>query len=371
MIVTNNSCLRMLAITVRADIGGGPEHLFQLGSNFSADVDLLIACPNEPPYWDRFTSIVGPQNMTVIPHRAFSFSVLFRLARYIRARKVDVIHSHGKGAGLYGRALSLLTGAKSLHTFHGLHVGEYGPAKKWMYLTLERLMGLLTAATITVSESERRAILAHGLVTPTKLYLVQNGVVVPETLRPEVKNDILRIIAVSRFDFQKNADLLIDIAAGLKKTGKPFHLTILGQGEGYDAIATRIVQEGLTQNLTLAGPHSTPRDVFRKNHFFLSTSRWEGMPLAVLEAMSEGLCPVVTRVNGHVDLIDSGTNGLLFETAEEAVEALVSTSANERSRMGDCARQNVAENYAVSRMAAATESIAASLVSKQAVTPHA
>ena len=76
---------------------------------------------------------------------------------------------------------------------------------------------------------------------------------------------------------------------------------------------------------------------------FLSTSLWEGMPVALIEAMAAGLCPVVSRCAGNVDAVDDGVTGLVFSTADQAVAMLVNLAH---------------DNVQVRRMASAAQEVA-------------
>ena len=86
---------------------------------------------------------------------------------------------------------------------------------------------------------------------------------------------------------------------------------------------------------------------------FLSTSRWEGMPLAVLEAMSEGLPVVATKVVGNLDVMQENVEGIFFkdDDATSALLALEKMLSNEyRLKCSDAARKSVEENYSLSKM---------------------
>jgi len=130
---------KILAITARADIGGGPEHLFQLTKGYGNRAKVIIACPNDAPYFARYQTLDNVPDVIEIPHRAFRLGAVWRLRAKARAAGVHVIHSHGKGAGIYGRLLSVLTGIPCIYTFHGLHTGEHGPTKRALYLGIERV----------------------------------------------------------------------------------------------------------------------------------------------------------------------------------------------------------------------------------------
>ena len=343
--------MRVLFLTVRADLGGGPEHLYQLLRHKPETVTAFVACPKDKPYYDRFRKITGEESIVELPHRSFSLRALLKVAAFIKTSKVDILHSHGKGAGLYARLLGLITGRPVVHTFHGLHVGTYSQAKKAAYLVLERALGRCTRKAICVSQGEASVIQSTGLIALQKLVVIPNGIEIPNTVsRPAWDGGTLRIVAVNRYDHQKNPDLLIDIARALVNT-VDFQMEVIGTGHRIDDIQARVTREGLDQNVRLIGGVPNPREYFRSAHVFLSTSRWEGMPLAVLEAMSEGLFVLATNVVGNADIIQSGTNGYLFQTRDEAVHLLRTLTSDTWKQTACQARKTAASEHSASVMA--------------------
>ncbi|MDP2213490.1 MAG: glycosyltransferase [Phenylobacterium sp.] len=352
----------ILQVTLRADIGGGPEHLHQLLLNWPNRFRAIVAAPREAPYWDRFESAVGPDNMSELPHRRFSFGSLCSLAVSNRTRRVRLIHSHGKGAGAYARVLGFLSGAVCVHTFHGLHVGEYGRLSKALYLLLERVLGYATAAAICVSEGERRAIAATGILPERKLHVIENGVATPPVRSGEPDDEIIQLIGVSRYDHQKNAELMIEIAENLAAMPGfgPFRLTVYGTGERLAACRARVFEKGLSSVIDLPGATVSLRKAFRCSHIFLSTSRWEGMPMAVLEAMSENLPVVATDVVGNHDVVRDGETGVLFPNEDPVSGAAAVAQLRNRDfrrRLGEAGRRQVEHSYSVRRMVERTQAL--------------
>ncbi|WP_158971906.1 glycosyltransferase [Chachezhania sediminis] len=347
--------MKVLFLTVRADLGGGPEHLYQLLANHPEGAEIWVGCPRDEPYFSRYAELLGADRIVEIPHRKFTRSALFRLAGLVRSEGIEVVHSHGKGAGLYGRLLAALTPARSVHTFHGLHVGEYGKAKKAVYLALERALGRLTSRAICVAETEAEAIRAVNMIPAGRLVTIVNGVVVPDGIeRPALsETGPLKILAVSRYDHQKNPDLMIDVAAALKGR-RAFEMVVLGTGERLEEMRARVAAEGLGDMVDLKGGVPSSRPYMRAAHVFLSSSRWEGMPLAVLEAMSEGLCPVVTDVAGNHDLVDHDRTGLLYAGADEAATLLAGLGPDRFDVLSGAARAFVEDGYSVQTMARRT-----------------
>jgi len=114
--------IKILHISSRADFGGGPEHLFQLLKSAKNKMDVFAACPNDFPYYEKYRELLGKDKIIIIPHRKFSPSVFVKLISFITGNGINIVHSHGKGAGIYSRLLYLFTNIKVVHTFHGLHI---------------------------------------------------------------------------------------------------------------------------------------------------------------------------------------------------------------------------------------------------------
>ncbi len=113
--------LSILHITSRSDYGGGPEHIRQLIKRLSPSFNFFVACPEDGQYHSAFETYA---RCVPIPERKFSLSRLYALYRFIGDNGIDIIHSHGKGAGAYSRPLGLMTGRPVVHTFHGFHYGH-------------------------------------------------------------------------------------------------------------------------------------------------------------------------------------------------------------------------------------------------------
>ena len=79
-----DNTMHVLMITVRADYGGGPEHICQLMKQLKPQVQLSIAAPNDQPYLARFAAIAGRERTILIPHRKFTLAALYRVWRYCK-----------------------------------------------------------------------------------------------------------------------------------------------------------------------------------------------------------------------------------------------------------------------------------------------
>jgi len=349
--------MRVLIITVRADTGGGPEHIFSLIKKSKQEVDFFVACPEDKPYYKRYESVVGKDKLIKIPHRKFTFSHFLKFYRFIKLNKIELIHSHGKGAGIYSRPLSLFTGRKCIHTFHGLHIDDYNGLSRFLYILLEKFLSFMTDKIIAVSKGEKELLIKNKIVQENKTITIENGIDIPIKNhylfleQSVIKDKKIKIIAVNRFNYQKNPELLIEIAVELKKIlkEKNFIIEVLGNGDSFEEIKNLLKIKKLDNIIKLSGVKENPREYYKDALCFLSTSRWEGMPLAPLEAMSEGLPVIATDVVGNRDVIKHNETGLLYKINSPEKAALyinnLTVEGPLRKRLSNSAYNEVKTKY--------------------------
>jgi len=357
--------LRILMISLRADYGGGPEHVYRLIKYIRNEADVFVACPKEEPYWDRYVTLVGEQNMIELPHRKLSISRLLALGAFIRKHRIHIIHSHGKGAGLYSRIVGMFSSRFVVHSFHGIHYKLYRTWQSKLYFRLEEFLSWFTNRFITASKSEFNLVQELGIVRERAMRLIPNGVEIPSdfSVRPQ---DMLPklVLTFTRFDYQKNPELVIRIAEILQNLLpddlKNIEILVLGQGEEADvqAIKNDIENKHLGDMIRLGGLQPNLAAWYQRSWCYLTTSRWEGSSLALMEAMAYGLPVVASRVVGNSDAVTHHFNGYLFdldkpELAAQYIATLF-TDYNDYTNKSLAARKTAVLNYDVKIMAEKT-----------------
>ena len=314
--MNENMKKKILHITVRADYGGGPEHVYQLINQLNDKCVNFIACPQEKPYWAKYSNVVGKEKLLVIPHRKFSFIYLYKLIMYIRDNKIDIIHTHGKGAGLYGRFLTLFTGTPAVHTPHGIHIGQYNALLKKIYIIYERFFSRYINKIIFVSPSEQSISEEYTIWPQSKQLVILNGVCAVERnqmIRANIRrqlgidDDVQVVLSISRFDYQKNMQESLNIA---QRTPKIIFIW-LGDGADRAALENLCLKENIN-NVFFTGFVDNVKEYIAASDLVLSTSRWEGLSLGLLEAMSAGLPVVASDVTGNRDAVRHEYNGYLY-----------------------------------------------------------
>jgi glycosyltransferase involved in cell wall biosynthesis len=181
------------------------------------------------------------------------------------------------------------------------------------------------------------------------VHAIPNGIDLPEGGRRQTGDGVVRFLSMGRLDAEKAVDQTIRAFAELS-TDAPARLTVLGDGPCQDeleAMTRRLGQEG---RVTFGGPVVDVTPYLRETEVYVSTSVSEGMSNALLEAMSYGVMPVVSRVSGADDLVEDGVSGLLFPPGDETAlasrlrEALSMTSARRRAA-GEAARAAIRARF--------------------------
>ena len=349
-------------LTSRADMGGGPEHMHQLLTALSDRYEFHMACPQQEPYWSRFRNVVGHERMLCIPSRAIDPVTLYGLRRYIIDQQIQIVHSHGYGAGLLSRLLHGVRGVATVHTHHGVHFLWQRNAVSVAKRLVERVLARRASATIFVSNDELQAVRSAGL-SPRGGIVIPNGIELSRLkMRPRDAHPLpqrLRIINANQFNIYKNALGLLDIFNALRAhygPEAPRHLPqldVYGDGPDRALFERRIVELELSHYVKACG--IVPRLFERMPDYdlLLSCSHWEGLPIAVLEAMGCGLPAVLSRVPGHNELLrqgfDAGDFDMGFDigNATQAAQALARLidDTQLRDRTGVAARQLVLQRY--------------------------
>lgn len=359
--------MNVLLITVRSDYGGGPRHVDQLVNHLRQDIDLYLAYPKDgipySPEWDNNTRIKGRY---YIPYRSFSFKTLLGLKQYVKENGIAVIHSHGNGAGVYSRLLKLFCPkVKVVHTFHGITENYDNKMKKLANIACGKFMKRLTDTFILVSQGEKLLGEKLGFVEKGHSFVINNGVLPPpnsyiskqETVTHNVDGHrIFTIVTFSRFDYQKNMDMAFDIAERFKEI-KDVVFYWVGDGDDYGRLKNKA--EALGINIVFTGFSKEPQRYLEVSDIYLSTSRFEGLPYALIEAQSYGIPVVATNVVGNNEVVENGVNGFLFASVEDAVEkiTLLKNEVSIRQKMSEAAKESYLQNFTIEKMVNKIEAI--------------
>jgi glycosyltransferase involved in cell wall biosynthesis len=352
--------LRVLELLVSTELGGGPAHVLGLVEGLPREeFALTVAGPGGGPHEARFRA-AGVTFEPVAADR-LSPAVLVRVLAIARRHRVQVVHSHGKGAGLYGRITARLVGAAALHTFHGIHHEAYPR----LYLVLERALARASHAVVHVSESQARAAIPLGLAPPGRTRVVVNGIDPAAVRAAAAAAPLARaglglppagpvVGTLARFDPVKALDVLVRAFARTAAARPDARLVLVGDGPEAPRLRALTHELGMDGRVVFAGARADAVRCLPLLDLYASASHREGLPLALLEAMACGLPVVATAVAGHEDVVEDGGTGVLVPPGDEsalaaAMTALLADPAR-RAALGGAGRARVDRRFTRARM---------------------
>lgn len=300
---------------------------------------------------------------------------VWKILRCLLREEPQVLHTHTAKAGAVGRLAALLyrlrTGKKLrvFHTFHG-HVleGYFGRWKTRLFCAAENLLSRATTCLITVSESLRQELAAMGVAPASKIRVIPLGLPLerPLALDPPGPPAPWRVGLVGRMVPIKNHSMLFEAVRILERRGKTGGMKFLlyGDGELRPSLQGLAEKMGILPLLEFQGWERDICAIYRPLHAVCLTSRNEGTPVSLIEAMAAGRPVVSTPVGGVPDLVGGVQRevggfricerGILVprENAEALAKALEYLMENPQTarQMGEAGRRFATGRFTLERL---------------------
>lgn len=266
----------------------------------------------------------------VRPHRDVLATVW--LLRWFRRHRPDIVHTHSSKAGALGRFAAWVAGVPTVvHSVHGWSFAPaMRPAVRRIIVGVERALARRTTRLVVVTSVDRDKGLAAGIGRPDQYRLIHNGIdlsafrdVREDGVREELglPSEATLVGTVGRLVEQKNPLGMVDAMASVLHDEPDARFVWVGDGPLRGAVEERVRLNGLDDRFLIVGVRNdVPRWVGALDVFVLS-SRWEGLPRTVTEAMAAGVPVVATAVGGVIEAVEDGRTGLLVPPGDPALLA--------------------------------------------------
>jgi glycosyltransferase involved in cell wall biosynthesis len=269
----------------------------------------------------------GVRNLVLERRSRFALWSWRPLVRLIRREKIDVLHAHMYGSNLWGTLIGRLTKVPVVIAHEHTWSFEGDALRKFLD---RELIGRGVDAFLAVSREDRRRMVEVEGIDPEKVRFVPIGI--PDLPRPTGRSVRAELgipprapvaVTACRLRPQKAVDVLIRAASRLKLEAPELRVLIAGEGEEEPRLRALIHDLELEGRVFLLGAVEQPLipDLLAAADIAVSSSAYEGSPLAIMEFMASGRAIVATRVGGVPDLIADGKEGLLVEPGDDAALA--------------------------------------------------
>ncbi len=301
--------LRVARIIARLNVGGPAQHVVWLTEALQdEEFESVLITGIVPPGEDDMSEFAAAHGVrpAVIPEMSREISprdvvTIWKLFRFFRRYRPDVVHTHTAKAGAAGRAAGFLyriltprARVKFVHTFHG-HVfhSYYGALKTRVFLLIEKVLARFTDVIVVLSEQQRREIHERfGIGRGEQFRIVPLGLDLEAVEgAPEARTTPV-IAIIGRLTAVKNHELFLRVAARFEDA----RFVVYGDG------ADRAALEARGTHVHFAGTRPA-REIYGAIDIAALTSLNEGTPLTLIEAMANGIPVISTAVGGVVDLL--------------------------------------------------------------------
>lgn len=365
-----NDPLRVLEVFEPRD-GGVAEHVRLLAEGLKArGHDVTVAgrpdAMTRPALEGRGIPYVPLELTGGVPDPLPDLRCARSLSALMRSGSFDIVHAHGQKAGILARRGARRRRIPSVYTPHSFVYRTQALRPRWsgrlrfrVGLLGERALARHTAAIVAVADDERNVALTDRIAPADRIVVIPPGVCIDRESAP---NESLRSFRgegpllgfVAGLRDQKGLPTLLDALELLAEQGNSVRFAIVGNGPLWDEVEARVSAAPLAGNTLLLPFEEDAEAYLRCLDAFVLPSLWEGLPMAVLEAMAAGIPVVATAVNGTPEAVEDGVTGYLVPAGDAAALAdrLLAIAGDEPARraMGEAGRQLAASRFGVDRM---------------------
>lgn len=365
--------MKLLQVSPRTEIAGGERVLLQLCHALQeAGHEVACVCPGEGDLAREIRS----RGMTchLLPvSKTYDLGVARALARILQEGTFDLLHTHGMLVNILGRwAARGLPEVASVSTVHltrnlwgPVRVGGWRQALKnrLYYAPVDNWTSRWNDRVIAVSRAVRDDLVAQGY-RAEQITVIPNGIELegyraPEGGRKRIRAELgippeaFLVGSLARLSPQKDLPTLVEAFLELRREHPEAWLLVAGTGPLEGEIRDLVRSRGIEDRFLMLGFRSDVPALLAACDVFALSSRWEGLPLSVLEAMAAGRPVVATKVPGTMEAMVHGQTGLLVEIGDGPGlgRSLARLAADPEARrsLGEGARRRAESEFSVAR----------------------
>lgn len=324
---------RILQITPDLDLAGAETMCEALTIELAKknENEIAIIC-----FYSRETEItkrlekIGIKIYYLNKKNGFDFSTILKMKKVINEYKPTIVHTHRYALEYAYLAIKLskYKNVKIVHTIHNIANKE---STSGGISFRKKFMSKKQVTYVGITEIVKESICELYNISSDTVPVIYNGINLKKCIRKNNYKTCKKILHVGRFFEQKNHKFLIQIFEQLLKKDQEFELYLVGDGENKNEIES-YVKENKIKNVFFVGTVSDSYEIMNKSDIFILPSKWEGMPMTIIEAMGTGLPVIAANVGGIPNMIDNGENGYIVSDMEEYVNIILKLKSDDKLR---------------------------------------
>ena len=260
------------------------------------------------------------------PYHPGNRKAYFQLKELIQREKYDVIHCNTPIGGVLGRILGKKCKVeKVIYQAHGFHFYKGAPKINWMiYYPIEKLLARYTDALITINQEDfelsknefklrnnGKIYYVPGVGIDTTQYKIEEKSRLAKRNELSLNDNDVALISMGDLIERKNYDIAIRAVA--EANNPAIHYFVCGKGPEEKNLLAIAKNLGVSEKLHFLGFRSDIKELLAASDIFLFTTKQEGLPRSMMEAMASGLPCVASRIRGNTDLLQNVEGGYLCD----------------------------------------------------------
>lgn len=273
-------------------------------------------------------------DLTRSPYSLKNINAYKQLVKLIKEENIDYIHCNTPIGGLLGRLAGKKCNVKRvIYEAHGFHFYKGAPIKNWLiYYPIEKWLAKKTNAIITINKEDYERAKRFKLKNNGKIYYVPGVGMdlsqydIPDDVRNikrnelKLKNTDIALISMGDLIDRKNYPVAIETIAKLNNAN--VHYFICGNGPEKNNLKKLTKKLNIDNNVHFLGFRTDIKELLKASDIFLFTSKQEGLPRSLMEAMASGLPCIASRIRGNTDLIENSNCGFLCNSIDDYINVI-------------------------------------------------
>jgi glycosyltransferase involved in cell wall biosynthesis len=326
---------KIAIIITKLELGGAQQTALYLAEHLDRDKYEVHLISGAGGYLEDYAKKIPDLNLFHMesfkhPVRPFyDLATFMRLKRYLKEKKIDLVHTHSSKAGFLGRlAASAARVPIIVHTAHGFPFHEYqNPVAHRIFIMLEKVAAKRTDTLIAVGYDVMEYGISknvgnHDLYkvihagvdlekfkmpgTPREMYLTRNG----------LNSTTFTVGMIGNLKKQKNPFEFVEIANRVLEQDQAVQFIFGGDGPLREVVQERLAVYGIESKVKFLGWIDTPEDFLHSIDLFLLTSLWEGLPCTLPQAFIAGKPCIATDIMGNREVLARARAGYLYRPGD-------------------------------------------------------
>lgn len=342
--------MKILHIITNTELGGAQRVCIDLvASAIKESNEVAVASMVGGYLWSELPCEAEQfqlKNMVKPISLAHDLKCFFELRKVIKRFNPDIIQLHSSKAGVLGRLASVFHSKRIVYTVHGF---DSIRLKHRVFLPFERILQHFCGAIVPVSYYDEKNLRHEGITR--NLHVIQNGVRLNSSKKelciPSEKIKGRKIVmTIARISPQKKIQMFLDVAKSL-----PEYFFVWIGGEAGKSIDETRSEYNASENVFLSGDIPNASSYLHLCDLFVLFSNFEGLPMTIIEAMSQSKPVVASNVGGILELVDE-SNGFLVDSNDSACSAIKRILENQTlaEQMGKSSYKKFLADYTLESM---------------------